>query len=55
MTVNLVQQRAVIGIFNCQGVTFPKNNLCNLPKNLICLFEILLVCWYYFESAFIFL
>ena len=55
MTVSLVQWRAVIGIFNFQGVTIPKNHLCNLSKNLICLFEILLVCWHYFESAFIFL
>ena len=42
-------------IFNCQGVTIPKNHLCNLSKILICLFEILLACWHYFESAFIFL
>ena len=55
MTVSLVQWRAVIGIFNFQGVTIPKNHLCNLSKNLICLFKILLVCWHYFESAFIFL
>ena len=55
MTVSLVHWSAVIGIFNCQGVTIPKNHLCNLSKNLISLFEILLVCWHYFESAFIFL
>ena len=54
MTVSLVLWRAVIGIFNRQDVTIPKNHLCNLSKNLFCLFEILLVCWYYFESAFIF-
>ena len=30
-------------------------NLCNLSKSLFCLFEVLLVCWHYFESAFIFL
>ena len=51
----MVQWRAVIGIFKYQGVTVPKNHLCNLSKSLICLFEILLVCWYYFEIAFIFL
>ena len=55
MTVSLVQWHAVIGIFNCQSEAISKNNLCNLSKNLTCLFEILLVCWHYFESAFIFL
>ena len=55
MMVSLVQCSAVIRIFNCQGVTIPKNHLCSLSKNLICLFKILLVCWHYFESAFIFL
>ena len=55
MTVSLVQSRAVIGIFKCQGITIPKNHSCNLPKNLICLFEFLLVCLHYFESVFIFL
>ena len=44
-----------IGLFHCQGVTIPTNHLCNLSKNLICLFEILLVCWHYFECALIFL
>ena len=38
-------------LFNCVGVTVPKNPLCNLSKNLICLFEILLVCWHYIECA----
>ena len=51
MTVSLVQWCAVIGIFNCQGVTIPNIHLCNLCNNLICLFEILLVCWHYFESV----
>ena len=51
----MVQWRAVTGIFNCQGETIPKNHLCNLSKNLIRLFEILLVCWQYFGCAFIFL
>ena len=51
----MVQWRAVTGIFNCQGGTIPKNHLCNLSENLIRLFEILLVCWQYFEYAFIFL
>ena len=55
MTVSLAQWRAVIGIFNCQGETIPKKHLCNLSKHLIHLFEILLVCWHRFESAFIFL
>ena len=49
MMVSLIQWFAVIGIFNCQGVTIPKNHLCSLS------IEILLVCWHYFESAFIFL
>ena len=55
MTVSFVHWRAVIGIYNCQGVRIPQNHLHNLSKNLICLFEILLVCWHYFESAFMFL
>ena len=54
MTVNLVQWRAVIGIFNCRSSVMPSYE-CNLNKNLASLFEVLLFCWHCFESAFTFL
>ena len=44
MTVSLVKWRAVMGNLNCQVVVIPKNHLSNESKNVICLFEILLVC-----------
>ena len=54
MTVNLVQWRAVIGIFNCRSSVMPSYE-CSLNKNLVSLFKVLLFYWHYFESAFIFL
>ena len=54
MTVNLVQWRAVIGIFNCRSSVMPSYE-CNLNKNLASLFEVLLFCWHCFENDFIFL
>ena len=51
MTVKFVQWRAVIGIFNCRSSAMS----CNLTKNFASMFEVLLLCWHYFESAFIFL
>ena len=54
MTVNLVQWRAVIGIFNCRSSVMPSYE-CNLNKNLASLFEVLLFFWHCFESDFIFL
>ena len=54
MTVSLAQYRAVIGIFNCRNAVI-SCHVSNLNKNLISLFEVLLFCWHYFESAFLFL
>ena len=54
MTVSLAQYRAVIGIFNCRNAVI-SCHVSNLNKNLISLFEVLLSCWQYFESAFLFL
>ena len=51
MTVKFVQWRAVIGIFNCRSSAMSRN----LTKNFASMFEVLLLCWHYFESAFIFL
>ena len=54
MTVNLVQWRAVIGIFNCQSSAISYRG-CNLTENFVSMFKVLLYFWHYFESAFIFL
>ena len=54
MTVNLVQWHAVISIFNCRSSAM-SCNVCNLTKNFVSMFEVLLLCWPYFESAFIYL
>ena len=54
MTINIAQWRAVIGIFNCRSSAMPSLKF-NLTKNFVTLFEVLLFCWHYFESAFIFL
>ena len=49
-----MQWCAVIGIFNC-GSSSMSRHVCNLTKHFVSLFEVLLLCWHYFESAFIFL
>ena len=54
MTVNLVQWHAVISSFNCRSSAM-SCHVCNLTKNFASMFEVLLLCWHYFESAFIFL
>ena len=54
MTVSLIQWRAVIGIFNYRSSVM-SNQINNLTKNFISMFEMLLFCWHYFESAFIYL
>ena len=54
MTVNLVQWRVVTGIFNCRSSAMSLH-VCNLTKNFVSVFQNLLLCWHYFESAFIFL
>ena len=55
MMVNLVQWHAAIGAFSCQSLAIAKHHACKLTKNFVCLFEILLLCWHYFENAYIFL
>ena len=54
MTVSLSQWRAVIGIFNCRSSAM-SCHVCNLTKNIVSMFEVLLLCRHYFECAFIFL
>ena len=54
MTVSLIQIRAVIGIFNCR-VSVKSNQVNNLAKKLISMFEILLFCSHFIKSAFIYL
>ena len=54
MRVNLVQWRAVTGIFNWWSSAVSRH-VCNLTKNFVSMFEVLLLCWPYFESAFIYL
>ena len=53
MTVSLSQWRAVIGLFNCRSSAM-SCHVCNLAKNIVSMFEVLLLCWHYFECAFIF-
>ena len=53
MTVSLIQWHAVIGIFNCSYVGLSKT--CNLSKNVTTVLEIVLLCYHYFQSAYIFL
>ena len=54
MTVNLVQWHALIGIFNCRSSVMSRH-VCNLTKNLFSMFEVLLLCWHYFEIALCFI
>ena len=51
---NLVQRRALIGIFNCRSSVM-SHHVCNLTKNLFSMFEVLLLCWHYFEIALCFI
>ena len=53
MRVNLVQWRAVTGIFNWRSSAVSRH-VCNLTKNFVSMFEVLLLCWHYFGGAFIF-
>ena len=53
MTVSLIQWCGVIGIFNCQFLGISKN--CNLSRNFTTVFETVLLCFHYFENAYIFL
>ena len=54
MIIKIAHWQAVIGIFNCRSSAMPSLKF-NLTKNFVTLFEVLLFCWHYFESAFIFL
>ena len=53
MTVSLIQWRAVITIFNCRFVGLSKN--CNLSRTFTTAFEMVFLCYHYFESVHIFL
>ena len=54
MMANLVQWHAVIVICNCRSSAI-SYYVCNLTQNFVSMFDVLLYCWHYFESAFIFL
>ena len=53
MMVSLIQWCAVIGIFYCRFLGLSKN--CNLSTNFTTVFEIALLCYHYFEKAYILL
>ena len=53
MTVNLVQWRAVIGIFNFRISGIFINKRCNIIINLISMFETLLLFYHYVEGVYI--
>ena len=53
MAVSLIQWRAVIGIFNCFYVGISET--CNLSYNATAVLEMVLLCYRYFESAYIYL
>ena len=53
MTVNLVQWRAVIGIFNSRISGIFINKRCNIIINLISMFETLLLFYHYVEGVYI--
>ena len=53
MTVSFIRCRAVISIFNCRFLGLSKD--CNLSRNFTTVFETVLLCYHYFESAYIFL
>ena len=50
--VSLLQWRAVIGIFNCRMPVVTTNCECKVSENFTTMFEILLLCYYYLESAY---
>ena len=55
MTVNLVQWRAVTGVFNCRCLVISKSSISRLTKNFCSLFESLFLCFGYFKSTLLFL
>ena len=50
--LSLIQWRAVIGILNCRFLGLSKNS--NLSRNFTTVFKIVLLCYHYFENAYIF-
>ena len=55
MTVNLIQWRSAVGIFNSRRLATPKKLQSNPNKKFESLLEILFLFWHCFESGFIFL
>ena len=51
MTVSLVPWREVIGTFNCRILAIFKSRTNSLKKNLGSLFELLFLCFHYFENT----
>ena len=54
MTFNLDQWRAITGNFNWQSSEL-SYHVCMIIQNFVSMLDVLLYCWHYFESAFIFL
>ena len=50
--LSLIQWRAVIGNLNCRFLGLSKNS--NLSRNFTTVFKIVLLCYHYFENAYIF-
>ena len=55
MTVNLIQWRSAVGIFNSRRLATPKKLQSNPNKKFESLLEILFLFWHCFESGFIFM
>ena len=54
MAVSLDQWRVIIDNFNCQSSEL-SYHVCIVTQNFVSMLDVLLYCWHYFESAFIFL
>ena len=54
MTVSLFQWRAVIGIFDCRMSVVSTNCDCKLSGDFNTMLEILLLCYIYLESTYMF-
>ena len=54
MTVSLFQWPAVIAIFDCRMSVVSTNCDCKLSRNFNTMLEILLLCYYYLESTYMF-
>ena len=51
-TISLFQWCVVVGIFNCWVSVVLTNCECRISRNFITMLEILLLCYYYLESAY---